>query len=284
MKLRSLLAAVSLVFLFALSAESQTPVEKWAAFDGSKVHYYDIGDKKSKKAIVLIHGWTCNADFWKVSFNGFPGRRVIAIDLIGHGKSDKPKANYSMEYFARSVEAVLKNAKIEKAVLVGHSMGTPVIRQFYRLYPGQTLGLVAVDGSFRPFGPKPQIEKFFEPLFADYTAQAPKFIDGLLGPTRADLKAGIKTAMLTTPDHVATSAMRGMMDEAIYAPDQIKVPVLVIASKSTNWPPDSEAFARSIAPDLEFQMWEGVSHFLMMEKPKEFNAAVNSFIEKKHLL
>ncbi len=90
--------------------------------------------------------------------------------------------------------------------------------------------------------------------------------------------------MLATPDYVATSAMKGMMDEAIYTPDQMKVPVLVIASRSTNWPPDSETFARSIAPDLEFQMWDGVSHFLMMEKPKEFNSAVSSFIEKKHLL
>ncbi len=100
MKFKFLLAVVSFLFFFALSTQAQTPKDKWAEFDGGKIHYYDVGNRKSKKAIVLVHGWTCNADFWKDSFDAFPGRRVIAVDLVGHGKSDKPKANYSMEYFA----------------------------------------------------------------------------------------------------------------------------------------------------------------------------------------
>jgi pimeloyl-ACP methyl ester carboxylesterase len=267
----------------AVSTYAQTPTVHWAKYDAGKVRYYDIG-KNNKKALVLIHGWTCNADFWKDSTGAFPGYRVIAIDLPGHGLSDKPRTNYSMEYFARSIDAVMKDAKVKQAVLVGHSMGTPVIRQFYRLYPAETLGLVVVDGALRPFGPRVQVEKFFEPLFKNYSEQAPKFIDGLLEPTRADLKPGIRSAMLLTPDHVAISAMYGMLDDSIWIDDKINVPVLDIIADSPNWPKNVEEDYRTIAPRLEFMRWTGVSHFLMMEKPREFNDAVKAFVVKNKLL
>jgi pimeloyl-ACP methyl ester carboxylesterase len=248
------------------------------------VHYYETGNRKSKNALIFIHCWTCNADFWKDSYNAFPAYRVIAIDLPGHGQSDKPKVNYSMEFFARSIAAVMTYAKVQKAVLVGHSMGTPVIRQFYRIYPDKTLALVTVDGALRPFGPKAQMETFFNPLFNDYKNQAPKFIDGLLGPTRDDLKPAIRSTMLAAPDYVATSAMRGMMDDAIWIDDKINVPVLTIIADSPAWPKDIEDVYRNIAPKLEFQRWTGVSHFLFMEKPKEFNEAVSSFVVRNKLL
>ena len=54
--------------------------------------------------------------------------RVILIDLPGHGQSDKPKIDYSMDLFARAIDAVLKEAGVEKVVLVGHSMGVAVAR------------------------------------------------------------------------------------------------------------------------------------------------------------
>src|SRR5947209_20543938 len=94
-----------LVLVLAAGLSAQTPKNNWANYDNGKVHYYDIGNHKSKTALVFIHGWTCNADFWKDSYNAFPAYRVIALDLPGHGQSDKPRTNYSMEYFARSIDA-----------------------------------------------------------------------------------------------------------------------------------------------------------------------------------
>jgi pimeloyl-ACP methyl ester carboxylesterase len=285
MKALRFFSIIALIFAFCSSVAVAKPKDKWADFDGAKIHYYDVGSSKNKNAIVFIHGWDCNADFWRDSMNAFPAYRVIALDLVGHGRSDKPeKADYTMEYFARSVEAVLKDAKVNQAVLVGHSMGTPVARQFYRLYPEQTLGMVIVDGGLRPFGPKAQVEKFFEPLFKDYRGSAPKFIDGLLEPTRADLKPDIRAAMLTTPDYVAVSAMRGMIDDKIWKGDHIRVPVLAIMSSSTSWPADTNNYYLAIASNLDFKMWTGVSHFLMMEKPTEFNYAIQLFIAKNKLL
>jgi pimeloyl-ACP methyl ester carboxylesterase len=276
-------AYLAFILLAVAAAAAQQPRSHWAKFGETRIRYYDIGDTKKKDALVLVHCWTCNAEFWKDSMNAFPNYRVIVLDLPGHGQSDKPKVDYSMEFFARSVDAVMQQAKVQHAVLVGHSMGTPVIRQYYRLFPEKTLGLVVVDGALRPFGPKAEVEKFFQPLFTNYKENAPKFIDGILGPAPADLKQQIKTSMLATPDYVGSSSMKGMLDDRIWGDDQIKVQVLAVMATG-QWPANIEELDRAIAPKLEFHMWTGVSHFLMMEKPKEFNEAVNTFVSKNRLL
>jgi pimeloyl-ACP methyl ester carboxylesterase len=100
----------------------------------------------------------------------------------------------------------------------------------------------------------------------------------------AEDKARVKASFDNTPQQVLVSAMEAMSDEALYATDKINVPVLAILAKSPFWAPDTEQFFRSLAPDLEYQMWEGVDHFLHMGKPKEFNAAVIAFLDKKKLL
>lgn len=256
-----------------------------ATLEGRRVHYESHGE--GRQAIVLIHGWTCNLSFWRGQIPDLSKQaRVIAIDLPGHGESDKSQIAYSMDLFARAVDAVMQDAGVDRAVLVGHSMGTPVMREFYRKYPRKTSGLVIVDGALRPFGDKKMMDSFIAPLRGpDYKEQAARFVDGMMGPqVSAALREQIKTSMLKTPQHVAISAMDAMADESIWKQDKIEVPVLAIMAKSPFWPPDNEQFYRSIAPNLDYQMWDGVSHFLMMEKPAEFNQAVAAFVAKNKLL
>lgn len=285
MRIRSILF-LSVVFVLAagVPAQDKTPKAKWAKFDSNKVRYYDIGNTKSRSALVLVHCWTCNVEFWKDSYNAFPNYRVIAMDLPGHGESDKPKIEYSMEYFAKSVDAVMKRAGVRKAVFAGHSMGTPVIRRYYEMYPEKTLGLILVDGSLLPFGPREEVDKFFEPLFKDYKAGAPTFIDGMLPTDKADLSSFIRASMLATPDYVGSSAMKLMLDDAYAMHGKIDVPVLAVMAPSEYWPKDLEQQYKSIAPKMDFQMWIGVSHFLHMEEPKGFNEQVILFLTKNKLL
>jgi pimeloyl-ACP methyl ester carboxylesterase len=275
---------VLLFVLHVTSAAKGAELEsRVAPFESTTVHYQTSG--KGEDALIFVHGWTCNADFWRGQTSAFPAMRVIALDLPGHGQSGKPQTDYTMDYFARSIEAVMRHAQIKRAVLVGHSMGTPIVRQFYRLYPEKTLALVIVDGALRPFGPKAQTEAFIAQLRANYKTAAPQMVDGMLMPVKDEkMKSEIRAAMLGTPDYVAISAMIGMADEKVYAPDPIKVPVLAVLAKSPFWAADTEAFLRSLAPDLEFVMWEGVSHFLMMDKPQEFNRTLQAFLVKHKLL
>jgi pimeloyl-ACP methyl ester carboxylesterase len=269
----------------ALAARSVDGESRDAKLDGRRVHYENHGT--GREAIVLIHGWTCGLEFWRGQIPDLSKRtRVIAIDLPGHGKSDKPEIPYSIEFFARAVDAVMQDAGVDRAVLAGHSMGTPVARQFYRKYPKKTLGLVIVDGPLRPFGDKKMMDGFIAPLRGpDYKERAAQFIDGMMGPeVSAGLREQIKTSMLSTPQYVAVSAMEGMAEESIWKQGKIEVPVLAVMAKSPFWPADNEQFFRSVAPNLDYQMWSGVSHFLMMEKPKEFSDAVIAFLDKQRLL
>jgi Predicted hydrolases or acyltransferases (alpha/beta hydrolase superfamily) len=274
---------LAVVLFLSVTAFAFDQNGNFADFKGNKVYFKSFG--KGKKAIVFVHGWTCNSEFWKDSYVAFPKYRTLAIDLPGHGQSDKPKTDYTMNFFAKSIAAVMEKANVQQAVLVGHSMGTPVIRQFYRLYPEKTLGLVIVDGALRPYLEEEIFEEFFAPVRANYKENAPNFIDGMLMSVKDEkLKQRIREAMLATPDYVALSAMDAMGDEKIWEKDQIKVPVLAIMAPSPAWKDDEKEFFQSIAPNLDFRMWQGYSHFLMMEEPALFNKTVKLFITKNKLL
>jgi pimeloyl-ACP methyl ester carboxylesterase len=291
-------------FMFVLTATQTATAQKadsrFAKLDDARIHYVNYG--KGGEALVLIHGWTQSADAWRDNVADLAKRnRVIVVELPGHGQSDKPEAKgkgerakgesnnyslYSMDHFAGAVYAVMRDAKVKRAVLVGHSMGTPVARQFYRKYPDKTLGIVIVDGSLRPFGDKAMIDQmmagFRGPKYQDAVNQMMGFI---AGPNlSAELKQRISAASMSTPQHVLVSAFEGMLDDSIWGDDKINVPVLAIMAKTALLPPNAEESYRAIAPKLDFQIFDGVGHFLMMEKPKEFDAAVIAWLDKNSLL
>src|SRR5207245_4852032 len=264
---------------------NSTGESRFAKLDGARIHYVNYG--KGSDALLLIHGWTQNADAWRDNVADFAKRnRVIAIDLPGHGQSDKPQVTYSMDYFARAVDAVMRDAKVKRAVLVGHSMGTPVARQLYRKYPEKTLAIVIVDGALRPFGDKALMDRLIAGFRgANYREAVRQMLAAISGPNlSADARERIKASSLNTPQYVIVSAMEGMADASIWGEDKINVPVLAIMAKNPFYGPDLEQRYRTIAPNLDFQMWDGVGHFIMMEKPKDFNEAVLAFLDKNRLL
>jgi pimeloyl-ACP methyl ester carboxylesterase len=302
-----LLCAATVVFAITTSALAQIDVggkSRFAKLDGARIHYVSYG--KGDEALVLIHGWSQNADAWRDNIAGFANRsRVIVVELPGHGQSDKPgegkgktenakgesknastSALYSMDHFARAVEAVMQDAGVKRAVLVGHSMGTPVARQFYRKYPEKTLGIVIVDGSLKPFGDKAVIDQMMTglsgPKYRDAVGQMMTMLGGSnLSP---ETKQRINAASMNTPQYVLVSAFAGVIDQSIWTEDKINVPVLAIMAKSPLLPANAEESFRAIAPNLDFHLWDGVGHFLMMEKPKEFDAAVIAWLDKNKLL
>jgi pimeloyl-ACP methyl ester carboxylesterase len=283
--IRPLFFALALcLFIQTASAQKAPEVQsRFAKFDGMRVHYDNYG--KGKEALVFVHGWTCNATFWKANVPAFINDiRVITVDLPGHGQSDKPQITYSMDLFARALDAVLQDAGVTRATLVGHSMGTPVIRQFYRKYPAKTRALVFVDGALKPFG---NSEEFVAPLrgpdYKDRVEQMLAFLSQ--GMKSQQTLAEIKAASLATPQHVMVSAMEGMMDPAIWREqDKINVPALAVMAANPLWSAEYEKFVRDLAPGIEYQVWPNVSHFLMMDEPKKFNGTLMTFLKKNHII
>ncbi|HEV2806511.1 MAG TPA: alpha/beta hydrolase [Chthoniobacterales bacterium] len=283
--MKAQLGVVTWLIAAAVAGAADTAgVSRTTQLDGAKVHYTEYGS--GDRTLLFVHGWACDESFWSGQAPALGAKfHVITIDLPGHGQSDKPQIAYTMDLYARAIDAVLRDAKVNAATLIAHSNGTPVVRQFYRKFPGKTRGLVIVDGALRPFGDKAMMEKFVARLKApNYEETAGKFVDNITSPIQdGALREKIKAAMLRTPQSVAVSEMEATLDPELWKPDKIDVPVLMILAKQPAWSAEYEQFVRSIVPDLDYQVWENVSHFLMMEQPEKFNRAVETFVEKRKL-
>jgi pimeloyl-ACP methyl ester carboxylesterase len=256
-------------------------------YGGAGVHYESYG--KGREAVVFIHGWTCDLTFWRGQAPVYTKQRALLIDLPGHGQSDKPDVAYTQERFARAIDAVMKDSGVDRAVLVGHSMGGPVILTFLRLFPAKTKGLVFVDASI----PQPlkddaarkaqaaRMDPFIKTLRGPgYKAQTNSMIEGMFSAkTTPAMREEIRSKMAATPQHVMASAMEGMFGIKELQPGEtynIPVMSIVVAAPSRA---NDEAFMRSIFPNLRrYEQWQGSGHFLMMESPDRFNKVLSEFL------
>ena len=280
-----LLLSASLAARLTAAAAPANPLDaapsSWAVFDGMKVHYKSLG--AGTTALVFVHGWTCDLTFFRNQAPAFDGKiRMLLLDLPGHGKSDKPEIAYTMDLFAHAVDTVLESAGVTKAILVGHSMGTPVARQFYRFHPEKTLGIIALDGMLRLDMKPEQISSFLARYDGpDWRAYQLKAIESMFSPaTTPALREKILTTMTAAPHVVVAGAMKGLFDPGVWKEDPIAVPVLALYARSPFWSAEYEAAVRKLAPKIQFVYIEGAGHFLQMEKPAEVNAALSAFLKK----
>jgi len=271
--------------LLALSAATLFAAD--VTYDGAKVHYESYG--KGTDAVVFIHGWTCDLTFWRGQAPVYNKHRSLLVDLPGHGQSDKPDVPYTQERFARAVDAVMRDAGVERAVLVGHSMGGPVIFTFLRLFPAKTKALVMVDPYF-PATPKDDAERAAQKAQMggyvhalqepNYKETAQKAIQTMYSDkTTPAQREEIQSKMLATPQHVMASAIENMFAlEPAKPGETYALPVLTIVAAAPN-KAGFEAQLRTVFPNLKYESWDGSGHFLMMESPDRFNRALSDFVE-----
>ena len=261
------------LLLFALTAYAAA-----ASLDGFQIHSTTKGS--SAKTVIFVHGWTCDESSWDSQVPEFSKNyRVITLDLPGHGKSGAPKdATLSMELFARAIEAVRAEAKADKVVLVGHSMGVPVIRQYARMFPSHVAGLVPVDGPLHLSGN-------FTPPNADALKGAPGLkaregmIRGMFGPgATPPVQDHILKMMLAPPETTAIQAMSAMFVSSVWTEEQMPFPLLGIYADHSG--SNDPAFTKKIFPNGSTVEVKGTGHFVMMEKPAEFNKLLGDFLAK----
>jgi pimeloyl-ACP methyl ester carboxylesterase len=268
-----------LLFVFIAACGCASPL--WAAsVDGIDVHSASVG---TGPTLVFVHGWTCDSSSWEGQVPEFADEyRVVTIDLPGHGKSGSPSdGKFSMSLFARAVEAVRAESGAEKIVLVGHSMGAPVIKEYARMYPAHVAGLVAVDGpiDMREWppamfanGPPPVTGP--EGLAFRETMVRSMFIP----ETPIALQEQILAMMLGTPEATAAGAMAAMFDPSLRSADVVEAPTLAVFAGTAQVA--DAATVKEIVPNYEGVQLAGTAHFLMMEKPEEFNRVLAGFLDR----
>lgn len=277
-----ILALLSSIASAAAGADLASSPARYAELDGMKVHYRSLGE--GKDAVVFVHGWASDMGFWRAQVPLFSGRvRLIAIDLPGHGGSDKPEIKYTQDVFAKAIGAVLRDAGVENAVLVGHSMGAIAAREYIRLDAARVKGLVAIDGAlWMPVENAPAVIAMAMPLRnPEYRENAEKFVIGFMaGKLSEEDREAIRKAIAATPQNVMITAMESMGDPKIWKDETIEAPVLILNAKNAFWPADYEAKVRAFAPALEFHAIEGVGHFPMLERPDVVNPFLEAFFVK----
>lgn len=241
--------------------------------DGVHIEYHVYGS--GEPAVVLIHGWSCDGNYWKEQIAPLKAKyTTVTVDLGGHGASGANRTDWSMGNFGEDVAAVVRQLHNQKVVLVGHSMGAPVALEAARRIGDRVVGIVAVD-SFKTIGQPPmpdaQIEKLLQPFRDDFIGHTREFVTGGFFTPESDPKFVQKVAydMSLEQPQIAIGAMQSLLKMDIDAIlPEIKAPIEAINSDLT---PTDEARIQKTLPGFKLITVPKTGHFLMMEAADRFN-------------
>ncbi len=281
----ALTLAVSRPAATAPNAEPTASRDATFRYQGANVAFTVAGS--GPQAVVLVHGWAADRHSWgdavpRLRFAG----QVAAVDLVGHGESDVPEIEYSLETLSGCVLALLDELGATEAILVGHSAGVPVCRDALRRAPDRIQGLVLVDGPLRDVLPtgmaQAMLERFRSPDYRQTIERMRAYQTPNGELTQAQIDA-IVAAALATQQSVLLGTFTGQLVDGYWKMDPIDVPVLAIYARNRQWSAWTDEyldFVRTLAPRSEVLVWENSSHLAHLERATEFRRRVEEFASR----
>jgi pimeloyl-ACP methyl ester carboxylesterase len=258
--------------------------------NGEALAYVEMGDPAGKP-VVLIHGYTDNARDW-VPMIPYLSKsdRLILVDIRGHGQSSKPDCCYTRLDFAYDIKLLLDALKIDKADIVGHSLGSIITQTFAEYWPERThrVVLIASTGGPKPGAPpvKPsfdftsEIRKLKEPIDPD----SPFMIAWWDSPTPVDpdfIRRQRKDAA-----GIPLKIWLAVLDQGLTGTDlqstlpRLKAPTLLIwGSADPIMGEDVRQTLRDALPAAKVKIFPGLGHNPFWEDPQGVAAAVNDFLD-----
>ena len=282
MKTRITLLIV-VTFCLATLANAQTPKE--TTVFGQKIHYVEAG---SGPNVILLHGLGGSSQGWQFNIGPLAEKfHVYVPDQIGFGKSDKPLVMYRIRTYVDFLDQFCKQLKIERATLVGNSMGGWIAAAFTAAFPDRVDKLVLVDAA----GYAPPKELDMRTLFAlnPTTREGLKVLTAKVFynkafQTDAAIDAAIAARLAAgdgyTIKSITESIIRGedFLDDTVKT---IKRPTLIVWGREDGLVPlaEGERFHKDIAGS-KLVVFDQCAHVPNLEKPGEFNAAVIKFLSE----
>lgn len=230
----------------------------------------DVGPEHPAGTIVLVHGYGGRALHWHYQLRGFSDDyRVIAMDLRGHGQSDKPDSQYDMDEFVSDLEALLPRLGVdEPVVLIGHSFAGAIVTEYAVRNPERVsrLVLIATAGEYK-------LQPFLQVVF-----RLPTRLLNVIEPIlrRATLYAPPRVLKAFFFNALSTWSGWGLFE-------QLQMPTLVIRGDRDRVFPSAafEKVARRI-PNCE-EVNVGVSaHMVMLERRDAVERAIERFLGTAH--
>jgi pimeloyl-ACP methyl ester carboxylesterase len=269
MKTRALLPVALAVALAGTAAASEAVVR---SKDGVAIRYESTG--KAEPAVVLVHCWSCDRHLWDgVVPRLAKERRVVTIDLAGHGASGRDRKEWTIAAFGEDVRAVVDALGLRRVVLVGHSMGGPVTLEAARLMPGRVVGLVPVDTGLnveQTSSPE-EVAGIMAAFERDYRGTADQFTRKYMFTPKSDpaLIDRVAARNVAAPPEIAISCLRAALSyDARPTLKEVRVPAHAV--NADLYPTDVEANRRHFA-SYDVTLMKGVGHYLMLEDPARFS-------------
>ena len=281
------------------SSASDIKIGSFTTSDGVKLHYMEAG---SGKPLVMIPGWSQTAAQFKHQLTGLSSKyHVIAIDMRGHGESDKPNHGYRIHRLSADVHEFLIAKNLKDVNIAGHSMGCSVIWAYWELYGSDRLAkLLLIDQM-------PMITS--NPTWSDQEkTNAGTIFDknslydvtnALAGPDGVKTTDGFINNMFTkqySRDEVKWVVAQNLKMPRRYAADllydhstndwrdilpRLNLPALIVGGRVSVVGWKSQEWMGTQIPGSKvviFEEAEGGNHFMFMENPEKFNKVVADFI------
>jgi pimeloyl-ACP methyl ester carboxylesterase len=244
---------------------------------GLRIAYEDVG--QGSPAVVLIHGAFGNRSHYAAQIEHLAfRRRVLAVDLRGHGESDAPRDGYRLRDYAEDALAVCEAAGLDHYVLCGHSM--PVALIAASLKPERVAGVALLDGTILfPESLRSQVLANLVPaLEGDGRVEAMQgFLVGRgIGPYDSPgLKARVMAAIANAPAGIAAPLMRDVMTTDHSQLLTGDYPLLYVHATV----PVDLTRLRELRPDALQGSVVGSGHWMMLEVPDQVNAMLDRFLQ-----
>jgi len=253
-------------------------------------------------ALLLIHGIGDSSETWAPIIPELAKTHtVVAPDLLGHGRSEKPRADYSIGGYANAMRDLLSVLDIDRVTVIGHSLGGGVAMQFAYQYPErcERLILVSTGGVSRGVTPMlrlmaaPNADLLLPLLGLPYAAQVARAAATLLRVLRTDLGRDADDWLRmfeTLPDATTRRAfvrtLRAVIDvrgQAVTMLDRAylarHLPTLLVwGNRDAVIPVEHAEIAHRALPTSRLEVFEGAGHFPHRADPDRFLAVVRDFL------
>lgn len=238
--------------------------------------------------LVMLHGMGSTANIWLPQLQHFGRRRLaVAWTMPGYANSPAP-AQLGWQGLAASLRDMFDALGIEKAHVLGHSIGGMIAQEFYHQYPQRVQSLIlsatsAAFGSRDPAWKAAFLQQRIDAMqpYPHFGDAAPALLDGFISPGTPDTLRALATLSAADIHKDAyLNAMRLLVtfDRSEQFAD-IQVPVLLLAGQhDTQAPPKGMARLAQQCAAASFEELPGVRHMANIESPETFNQAVESFL------
>jgi len=250
--------------------------------------YEDKGGDSSATPLVLVHGHPFDRTMWAPQIEAFsPERRVIAPDLRGYGASPVVPGITPLSLFARDIEELLDELKVDGFVLGGLSMGGQIAMACLDVFGDRVRGLLLADTFAEPEtaeGRRGRNATADRLLAEGMRGYADEVLEKMVAPyAHPDVKAHVHRMMTGTDPRGAAAALRGRAERPDYRPvlARVTVPSLVVVGTDDEYTPvcDAEALHAALA-DSVLHIVEGAAHMPNLERPEEFDAALAGLLAR----